>query len=109
MSFANCAAAYAAGYANIPLTSPLYAKRLDADHDGIGCDKPPANFVPHQDATNDARGVHSAPGAHTTTHGTTDRLPTTGPGEVGIVAALVLAAGVTAVTVARKRRIRFSA
>lgn len=48
--FPNCDAAYAAGYSNIPSSDPHYSKNLDRDHDGIGCDNPPADFKPHQEA-----------------------------------------------------------
>src|SRR5690606_8716824 len=45
--FKNCSEAYAAGYANIPKDDDHYGKHLDRDSDGIGCDQPPADFVPH--------------------------------------------------------------
>jgi LPXTG-motif cell wall-anchored protein len=47
-AFANCTEAYEHGYANIPASSPYYGKHLDRDGDGIGCDKPPADFKPHE-------------------------------------------------------------
>nr|WP_203615965.1 excalibur calcium-binding domain-containing protein [Streptomyces sp. SID13726] len=47
--FANCTEAYAAGYANIPEGDEHYGKHLDRDGDGIGCDRPPADFVAHDD------------------------------------------------------------
>ncbi|MBQ0830242.1 excalibur calcium-binding domain-containing protein [Streptomyces tagetis] len=47
--FANCSEAYAHGYANIPESDSHYGKHLDRDNDGVGCDKPPAGFVPAQD------------------------------------------------------------
>lgn len=37
-AFENCDAARAAGYTNIPWTSPLYGPHLDRDNDGSGCD-----------------------------------------------------------------------
>src|SRR5690606_29491595 len=45
--FKTCSEAYAAGYANIPKGDDHYGKHLDRDSDGIGCDQPPADFVPH--------------------------------------------------------------
>ncbi|GAA0640870.1 hypothetical protein GCM10009535_17480 [Streptomyces thermocarboxydovorans] len=47
--FANCTEAYNNGYSNIPAGDQHYAKRLDRDGDGIGCDKPPAGFKPRGD------------------------------------------------------------
>jgi LPXTG-motif cell wall-anchored protein len=49
VSFKSCAEAYAAGYANIPVGDPHYAKRLDRDGDGIACDNPPYGFEPHEE------------------------------------------------------------
>ena len=51
--FKNCTEAYEAGYANIPEGSEHYAPRLDRDGDGIGCDKPPTDFVPAEDSGED--------------------------------------------------------
>ncbi|MEV7070471.1 excalibur calcium-binding domain-containing protein [Streptomyces sp. NPDC091972] len=47
--FENCTEAYAAGYANIPEGDEHYGSHLDRDGDGIGCDRPPADFVAHDD------------------------------------------------------------
>ncbi|MFC8216786.1 LAETG motif-containing sortase-dependent surface protein [Streptomyces sp. NPDC057362] len=47
--FKNCTEAYDAGYSNIPKGDEHYAERLDRDGDGVGCDKPPAGFVPASD------------------------------------------------------------
>ncbi|GFH36608.1 excalibur calcium-binding domain-containing protein [Streptomyces pacificus] len=44
--FKNCTEAYSQGYANIPKSDPRYGEHLDRDKDGIGCDKPPADFTP---------------------------------------------------------------
>jgi hypothetical protein len=108
VSYGNCTQAYADGVANIPRTSPSYAKHLDRDGDGVGCDKPPAGFVPR---------LATAPHAPRTTSATTThqhvqaapRLPVTGPGEVGVAGVLLLAAGATAVGLVRRRRTRFTA
>ncbi|RSM86148.1 hypothetical protein DMH25_43830 [Streptomyces sp. WAC 01325] len=44
--FENCAEAYANGYSDIPASDEHYGSRLDRDGDGLGCDNPPADFVP---------------------------------------------------------------
>ncbi|MFD0314876.1 excalibur calcium-binding domain-containing protein [Streptomyces flavalbus] len=44
--FANCTEAYENGHANIPETDEHYGRHLDRDGDGVGCDQPPADFVP---------------------------------------------------------------
>ena len=51
--FDNCSEAYENGHANIPATSDHYGKHLDRDDDGIGCDKPPADFTPHEEIESD--------------------------------------------------------
>lgn len=51
--FENCSEAYENGHANIPETSPHYGEHLDRDGDGIGCDKPPADFKPHEETESD--------------------------------------------------------
>ncbi|GGW41419.1 excalibur calcium-binding domain-containing protein [Streptomyces griseoloalbus] len=51
--FANCSEAYGNGHANIPATSPHYGEHLDRDGDGIGCDRPPADFVPATESDTD--------------------------------------------------------
>ncbi|MFD8521012.1 LAETG motif-containing sortase-dependent surface protein [Streptomyces capillispiralis] len=51
--FENCSEAYANGHAHIPASSPHYGKHLDRDGDGIGCDKPPADFTPHEETGTD--------------------------------------------------------
>lgn len=50
-AFKNCTEAYDAGYSNIPASDPHYAKHLDRDGDGIGCDNPPSDFEPAQDTS----------------------------------------------------------
>ncbi|MEU6528060.1 excalibur calcium-binding domain-containing protein [Streptomyces sp. NPDC046928] len=51
--FANCAEAYASGYADIPRGDRHYGSHLDRDGDGLGCDSPPAGFVPADDEKSD--------------------------------------------------------
>ncbi|VEG51298.1 putative calcium-binding protein [Mycolicibacterium aurum] len=36
--FPNCSAARAAGYSDIPSSSPYYGTWLDRDSDGVGCE-----------------------------------------------------------------------
>ncbi|MFJ5918110.1 LAETG motif-containing sortase-dependent surface protein [Streptomyces ardesiacus] len=58
--FKNCTEAYDAGYSNIPEGDEHYGAHLDRDKDGVGCDKPPAGFVPVGDRdTDDATGAGS--------------------------------------------------
>ncbi len=101
MSFANCDQAYAAGQSNIPKSSPNYSAKLDRDRDGIACDNPPPGFKP---AGNTSTGTAVTP------PGGADQLPKTGPAmEVGIVGALLVAAGALAVVRSRRRRVHFTA
>lgn len=100
MSFKNCDDAYAHGYANIPKTDPSYAAKLDADHDGFGCDQPPANFVP--------RKVTEAPKALASTSIAVkqDTLPVTGPGTMyGSIALSLLAIGAICLLAVKRRRL----
>ncbi|MFF3345334.1 LAETG motif-containing sortase-dependent surface protein [Streptomyces sp. NPDC002779] len=52
--FENCSEAYANGYANIAEGDEHYGSHLDRDADGIGCDQPPADFEPADEAADDA-------------------------------------------------------
>lgn len=36
--FRNCTEARAAGYEDIPASSPLYGEHMDGDHDGLACE-----------------------------------------------------------------------
>lgn len=63
--FENCAEAYANGYSDIPANDEHYGSHLDRDGDGIGCDNPPAGFVPADDE-------ESAGGAATPADDTSD-------------------------------------
>jgi LPXTG-motif cell wall-anchored protein len=51
--FKNCTEAYDAGYSNIQQGDEHYGAHLDRDKDGVGCDKPPAGFVPAGDEDSD--------------------------------------------------------
>lgn len=44
--YANCSQAYAHGDSHIPQDDPHFGPHLDRDGDGVGCDRPPAGFVP---------------------------------------------------------------
>ncbi len=110
MSYANCTAAYQAGVSDIPASSPDYAKKLDRDNDGVGCETKdaPSWFV---------KGAKAKPGETSTGtkvetgagNGTT--LPKTGPGgtELGVGGGAILAVGLIAALVARRRKLRFTA
>ncbi|WP_030419740.1 MULTISPECIES: excalibur calcium-binding domain-containing protein [unclassified Streptomyces] len=111
--FANCSEAYAHGYANIPANDPHYGKHLDRDNDGVGCDKPPAGFVPAQDRDGGgATGSGSGSGSGGTVTGEagregTDLAETGGNGATPYLAAggaAVALAGGGVLVAARRRR-----
>ena len=54
--FKNCTEAYDAGYSNIKEGDEHYGDHLDRDQDGVGCDKPPAGFVPADDKDSGDQG-----------------------------------------------------
>ncbi|MFF9451743.1 excalibur calcium-binding domain-containing protein [Streptomyces flaveolus] len=64
--FKNCTEAYDAGYSDIEKGDEHYGEHLDRDKDGVGCDKPPADFVPADDKGTDA-GKDTDPGTDTGT------------------------------------------
>ncbi|MFI1438022.1 LAETG motif-containing sortase-dependent surface protein [Streptomyces fructofermentans] len=112
--FANCTEAYDNGYANIRLGDAHYAERLDRDKDGIGCDKPPADFVPAQSgADGDGEGAEDS-GAEDTAAGTSDGQDTdlaeTGGSDVtpylAAGSAVALLAGGAVLITARRREHR---
>ncbi|MFF0015429.1 excalibur calcium-binding domain-containing protein [Streptomyces sp. NPDC005374] len=99
--FENCTEAYAAGYANIPEGDEHYGSQLDRDGDGIGCDRPPADFEPHDDdaaaaAADDATGKKDRDLAETGGGDTTVYLAAAG--------SAVLLTGGALVASARRRR-----
>lgn len=98
--FENCTEAYAAGYANIPEGDEHYGSRLDRDGDGIGCDRPPADFKAHDD--------QAAAAADDTGEKGTDLAETGGGGDTTVYLAAagsaVLLTGGTLVASARRRR-----
>ncbi len=108
MTYANCTAAYKAGVSDIPKSSPDYAKKLDRDNDGIGCESgdAPAWFAKAggKTTTGTSTGTETETG-----NGQGTALPKTGPAaEVGGVGAALLVFGLAAVIV-RRRKIRFQA
>lgn len=59
--FENCTEAYDNGYSNIPKGDKHYGEHLDRDKDGIGCDQPPSDFVPHDESDDGAGAGPAAP------------------------------------------------
>ncbi|MFA0839001.1 excalibur calcium-binding domain-containing protein [Streptomyces rochei] len=77
--FENCTEAYDAGYSNIKKGDEHYGEHLDRDKDGVGCDKPPADFVPADDK--DADGKDSDAGAGSGNDGNDGNAEGSGGGE----------------------------
>ncbi|MFC9912181.1 LAETG motif-containing sortase-dependent surface protein [Streptomyces sp. NPDC059862] len=102
--FKNCTEAYENGYAGIPEGDEHYGDHLDRDGDGVGCDQPPADFVPADDeATDSGEGASSDAGAQEDT----DLAETGGSSATPYLAgggAAVLLAGGGVLFVARRRR-----
>ncbi|MEN3582960.1 excalibur calcium-binding domain-containing protein [Streptomyces sp. ZYX-F-203] len=69
--FPNCTTAYDSGYSNIPEGDRHYGSHLDRDGDGIGCDRPPAGFVPATDRGSE-EGEDTTKSADTEEGGTAD-------------------------------------
>jgi LPXTG-motif cell wall-anchored protein len=102
--FKNCTEAYENGAANIPEADEHYGRHLDRDGDGVGCDKPPAGFVPTED---EAADVTEDTSADTTGQQDTDLAETGGSSATPYLAgggAAVLLAGGGVLIAARKRR-----
>ncbi|MFI8532556.1 LAETG motif-containing sortase-dependent surface protein [Streptomyces aquilus] len=98
--FANCTDAYAAGYANIEKGDEHYGTHLDRDGDGVGCDRPPADFVPADDDATDNDGTAGEQaGEDLAETGGTDTTPYLAAGSV-----VALAAGSGVLLAARRRR-----
>ncbi|WP_033320884.1 LAETG motif-containing sortase-dependent surface protein [Streptomyces yerevanensis] len=109
--FKNCTEAYDNGYSNILEGDEHYAERLDRDKDGIGCDQPPAGFVPAEDNTGDedeSAGADESNGTDDTAGDQgTDLAATGGSSATPYLAgggAAVLLAGGGVLLAARKRR-----
>ncbi|MGC3003466.1 excalibur calcium-binding domain-containing protein, partial [Streptomyces sp. G35A] len=72
--FKNCTEAYANGYASIPEGDDHYGRHLDRDGDGIGCDRPPADFEPAGDQdTGTGTGTDDGAGDAVVDSGTGER------------------------------------
>ncbi|AWE50132.1 MULTISPECIES: excalibur calcium-binding domain-containing protein [Streptomyces] len=115
--FTNCAEAYASGYSDIPRGDRHYGSHLDRDGDGLGCDSPPAGFVPAADDKTDEKasddtasddketGVGAA--ADDTGQSDTDLAETGGSDSTPYIAAgglvAVLAGGTVMLAVQRRR------
>ncbi|MFE9770731.1 LAETG motif-containing sortase-dependent surface protein [Streptomyces sp. NPDC005931] len=109
--FRNCTEAYDHGYANIPSGDDHYGEHLDRDGDGIGCDKPPADFEPHpEDEIDTGRDTSTDDGAGSTGTGEpggSDLAETGGSSATPYLAAggaAVLLAGGGVMFAARRRR-----
>jgi LPXTG-motif cell wall-anchored protein len=111
--FENCTAAYDAGFSNIAKGDRHYGKHLDRDRDGIGCDRPPKDFIPSKDRSDEdtgskedsgSKGDGKGDGTEQSGAGLAD---TGGSGTTPYIAVgggLVLAAGAGVLVAARKRR-----
>ncbi|MFG2022406.1 LAETG motif-containing sortase-dependent surface protein [Streptomyces sp. NPDC048825] len=111
--FKNCTEAYDNGYSNILEGDEHYADRLDRDKDGIGCDQPPADFVPAEDSNtgdeDESAGADESNGTDDTAGEDqgTDLAATGGSSATPYLAgggAAVLLAGGGVLLAARKRR-----
>lgn len=107
--FENCSEAYANGHANIPAASDHYGKHLDRDGDGIGCDKPPADFKPAEDDTEaeDSTETENTGSGSEEQGGGTDLAETGGSNATPYIAAggaAVVLLGGGVMIAARKRR-----
>lgn len=104
--FENCSEAYASGYSDIPEGDRHYGSHLDRDGDGIGCDSPPAGFVPVDDK-DDKESDAGTEGADDTDQSGTDLAETGGSDSTPYIAAgglvAVLAGGTVMLAVQRRR------
>ncbi|MFD6293116.1 LAETG motif-containing sortase-dependent surface protein [Streptomyces sp. NPDC060205] len=107
--FKNCTEAYENGYSNIVKGDDHYGEHLDRDKDGIGCDKPPAGFVPasDQDTSTDAKDEGGKDEGTASGQQTPDLAETGGSGATPYIAAggaAVLLAGGGVLFALRRRR-----
>ncbi|MEV5231696.1 LAETG motif-containing sortase-dependent surface protein [Streptomyces pseudogriseolus] len=105
--FENCTEAYENGYSNIPEGDEHYGEHLDRDGDGVGCDQPPADFVPHEESDDDGGAGAKAGGGEEENGGGTDLAETGGSDTTPYIAAggaAVVLLGGGLMIAARKRR-----
>ncbi|CAL9451477.1 LAETG motif-containing sortase-dependent surface protein [Streptomyces griseomycini] len=105
--FKNCTEAYDNGYSDIPEGDEHYGEHLDRDDDGVGCDRPPADFVPHEETAGDTGAEAEGTGTREQSGGGTDLAETGGSGTTPYIAAggaAVVLLGGGLVIAARKRR-----
>ncbi|MFE1802193.1 LAETG motif-containing sortase-dependent surface protein [Streptomyces sp. NPDC059517] len=104
--FKNCTEAYENGYSDIVKGDDHYGEHLDRDKDGIGCDKPPADFVPVDDRGAGGAEEPSSASSEQPKQPVTDLAETGGSGVTPYLAgggALVLLAGGGVLVAARRR------
>lgn len=100
--FTNCTEAYENGYADIPKGDEHYGTHLDRDGDGTGCDQPPADFVPADDAA-----APADPAEKDDTEKDADLAETGGDDTTPYIAAAgmsVMLAGAAALVIVNRRR-----
>lgn len=106
--FENCTAAYDAGYSNIHKGDAHYGKHLDRDGDGLGCDQPPADFVPAKDRDKDEGAGSGESNDEEATGKQDDGLAETGGSSatpyLAVGGGLVLVAGAGVLVATRRRR-----
>ncbi|MEU9730382.1 excalibur calcium-binding domain-containing protein [Streptomyces sp. NPDC048002] len=103
--FPNCSEAYANGYAHIAEGDEHYGSHLDRDGDGVGCDRPPADFEPAEEKDTGADTAEDT-AAEDTSEGT-DLAETGGSGATPYLAGgsvVVMAAGAGLLMAVRRRR-----
>ncbi|MGA5526178.1 LAETG motif-containing sortase-dependent surface protein [Streptomyces pseudogriseolus] len=105
--FENCTEAYENGYSSIPEGDKHYGEHLDRDGDGVGCDQPPADFVPHEESDGDGGAGAGTGGGEEENGGGTDLAETGGSDTTPYIAAggaAVVLLGGGLMIAARKRR-----
>ncbi|GGX25575.1 hypothetical protein GCM10010297_53500 [Streptomyces malachitofuscus] len=105
--FKNCTDAYENGYSNITKGDDHYGEHLDRDKDGVGCDRPPAGFTPHEETGADTGEEAEKSGGEEQGGGGTDLAETGGSDSTPYIAAggaAVVLLGGGLMIAARKRR-----
>ncbi|WP_328496499.1 excalibur calcium-binding domain-containing protein [Streptomyces sp. NBC_00414] len=110
--FKNCTEAYENGYSNIVKGDDHYGEHLDRDKDGIGCDQPPADFVPadDRDTADEGKDTAADTGKQDSARQNPDLAETGGSGATPYIAgggaAVLLAGGGVLFTLRRRRDAR---